>query len=816
MSVESGTSVPKVKARYGTGVPMDKAGKGTGVPTTAKKRQTVLPKCMDPSQGTVYPGEKGSQVRSKPQGRGAYQGTVSGKHVAVPQVTAPPPSATRSPLLALCAAFLAIVLTATAPSPLTGALAAPGQQRAWAASPASAFLLSEAKQSDPDTSDLLALLAPDTLENGRIWTDKSVNADRALITDVAGNPLNAVDVSGTTDFAVTLSALSQGYSVKTVVEPSDVVFILDVSWSMITNNLGSQTRAQVMVGALNNAIIQIMNANPENRVAVVAYGGSFAAGRNTAREQNVLPLGRYDTNKPCFTYSGPAGSSTTTYLHVNPSNVSATAAALAQDVQIYGATPTQWGIAAGAEVLANNPDTTYTDPTTQLTVNRRPNIILLTDGEPTFAWEDFAMASSGFSPDSATSGTGQAADLGMDLLTVATASYWKQKVTDRYYGVAATRAATFYTIGVGTTGNLHALAVMDPKNHAQYDAQAYNGDTYTMESVLDDFIASAGPVGFPSWDGYTNAARTLFSITNTGGYLTSYHYTDGFYPAEDENALNDAFASIAQSIITSGAYATNAEGPDSDPNFTGNVVFQDVLGEGFEFKELHGFSVYDQMFTSSSLATDLIAGAAVPNNAWNTFISVLTVRLGITSQDAADLVRSCIAHGSISTGGLRDSVQVKWYAQSDPSRGLVYQSGFFDASGAAIGPPAGATCTVSLYSVQGSLANPITGANTDLMYLYFEVVTALERGTFTIAVPDTPFDFQVTLEKRQQGAFWYIPASLIPQRTVKPVYASGSTSPAIGVDIVEVSPIRACYTVGPWLDLAGGNLPKTYPNAKGD
>jgi hypothetical protein len=459
-----------------------------------------------------------------------------------------------------------------------------------------------------------------------------------------------------------------------------------------------------------------------------------------------------------------------------------------------------------------------------LTVNRRPNIILLTDGEPTFAWNSYDMLPGSYAPNSTTSGTGQGADLGMDILTVATAAYWKQMVTDNYYGTSTSSSATFYTIGVGTAGNAHALAVMDPENNAQGDTQFYSGTTYNMKDVLDAFVSSAAPVSFPSWNGYTNASRALFSIANTGQYVKDYHYTDGFYPAEDQAALDGAFANIAQKIITSGAYATSAGQGDADPNFYGNVVFQDVIGEGMELKRPKGFYVYDQQYDSTSLANDLIAynngtTTGQPAATWNTYIDVLVNRLGITAAQAEGLILSAIARGSITNTASEPMVVVSWYAASDPTNGLVYLGNYCDATGDVQSAPAGATCLVELYSVEGKAQDPVTGEETDLMYLYSEMVTAFSPGSYTILVPDTVFDFQISLAAQQQAIYWYIPASLVPQRTVKPTYASGVTPPPTGIEIVDVSPIRACYTVGLCdyvKDASGEMLPHAYPNAAGD
>ncbi|NMA69752.1 MAG: hypothetical protein GX958_10070, partial [Desulfitobacterium sp.] len=123
---------------------------------------------------------------------------------------------------------------------------------------------------------------------GRIWTDKSVK-----VNDEGG-------------FDVTLSTLAQEYMVKTsgsgnpglggdgtYPPAADVTFILDVSYSMhkfptnlvegdieyVDENGNNKNiwRVEAMVMAANKAIKTVMEANPNNRVAVHWFGGSVTS-----------------------------------------------------------------------------------------------------------------------------------------------------------------------------------------------------------------------------------------------------------------------------------------------------------------------------------------------------------------------------------------------------------------------------------------------------------------------------------------------------------------------------------------------------------
>jgi len=669
--------------------------------------------------------------------------------------------------------------------------------------------VSQMKASDPDTSDLLTQVSPNSYEDGRIWTDKSVNKDQSTIKDLKGNTLKVVDTSQTTDFSVVLSALSQSHALTTVTSPSDVVFIIDISGSMVQQKLGAQTRAEVMVDALNGAIIQLMSANPYNRVAVVAYGGMRdTPGIGHPREVNVLPLGRYDIAGNCFSINGST-------IRVNSQITSADHSVPASFV-VTGGTPTQLGIVNGAKILTNNADTTFTDPATATTSVRTPNIILLTDGEPTFAWDDYTMASA--TEMNFDHGNGNPSDMGMDVLTVATASYWKKQVSEHYYGPGG-KEANVFTIGVGITGT-NAPAVIDPANNAKNDTFTYEGLTYNAKDVLDSFVSGSTPVTFPvvrsTPDGsltLSSSPATIANDTPAAGYVTNYDYVNGYYPADDPGALSDAFTNIAQTIITSAdTYPTDTQ--DADPNFTGNVVMKDVLGQGFVFKQPQGFFINDVEYNGNTLANDLVNNRG--SSHWSSYVNVLVNRMGISAAEATGLIGSSIANGRLHYSSASNySTEIRWYAD----RNLTYLSSYYDASGAVRSAPNGATCTVSLYSVEGQVDDPVSGKETDLMYLYFEVVTALDQGIFNAPQINNTVSF--SLEAQQQAALWYIPASLIPQRSVKPVYANAKGSgPLSGVSLEEASPIRACYTVGLRNDFDLSQFSSAYmsahKNAAGD
>ncbi|MBQ9993316.1 MAG: hypothetical protein IJP17_01220, partial [Clostridia bacterium] len=130
-------------------------------------------------------------------------------------------------------------------------------------------------------ADATTAAAPSSIQNqdiGQIWADKSVYNEDFSVDSIAFDVNNANE----DQFDVVLSALSNAEAETT---PVDIVFVLDFSnslkndvetgKSLAYHSLYSedpfQSKLEVMVESLNIAIDTIMNANPENRVGVVAF-----------------------------------------------------------------------------------------------------------------------------------------------------------------------------------------------------------------------------------------------------------------------------------------------------------------------------------------------------------------------------------------------------------------------------------------------------------------------------------------------------------------------------------------------------------------
>ena len=328
-------------------------------------------------------------------------------------------------------------------------------------------------------------------------------------------------------------------SVETQKAKVDVVFVLDVSGSMVQNKVNSGnygqkiTRAEAMVNATNKAISAIMSKNSENRVGVVMY----SEGVTTA-----LDLGKYTAkntgkylNYSEYTFWGETSATITT-------NVNELRRQASKDVT--GGTYTQLGIATGANLLANATNTE----------GRTPVLIVLTDGEPTFGTSNYNNVTTRYNIGSG-SDTNEVGDIG--YMTVLTANYYKGKINDNYKTEENPSVAQIYTIGIGMEGAFNK-ALLDPSstnvNACRYgdnDAQElYNYLTGNNSTIKVD----------TSYDGWTGRLEDYREQTIKNPYK-NYDYADGSYTGQmDEEQLAEILDKIVSSIKyydTTTTYTTN-------------------------------------------------------------------------------------------------------------------------------------------------------------------------------------------------------------------------------------------------------------------
>lgn len=185
---------------------------------------------------------------------------------------------------------------------------------------------------DPSTmSDWQAIVGSDTSNIGRIWTDKTVSADK--ITTSSGDVVGRGDSS----FITALSALSSTSNAKsTSTTPLDIVLVLDASGSM-DDPMGNSDRTK-RIDALKNAANDfvskiaaqnkgISDASKQHQVSIVKFAGnkSAAVGNDTYRGEygytynysqvmkTMSPCTDADAFKDTINSISPAGSTRADY-----------------------------------------------------------------------------------------------------------------------------------------------------------------------------------------------------------------------------------------------------------------------------------------------------------------------------------------------------------------------------------------------------------------------------------------------------------------------------------------------------------------------
>lgn len=130
---------------------------------------------------------------------------------------------------------------------------------------------------DPSTSNIEDSFIQSTSDRGKIMADKTVLYNQ--------DEYSAYTVYADDQFSVTLSAMAQGYEATREIAGtgykqihSDVVFVLDISGSMQQEYMAgsdSVTRYEAACLALNKAINNLMENDPETRFAIVVYNNQW-------------------------------------------------------------------------------------------------------------------------------------------------------------------------------------------------------------------------------------------------------------------------------------------------------------------------------------------------------------------------------------------------------------------------------------------------------------------------------------------------------------------------------------------------------------
>ncbi len=418
--------------------------------------------------------------------------------------------------------------------------------------------------SDPDTGTV-----PDdfgTIENnGRIWTDKSVSVNDG-------------------HFDVNLKVLAQEYisSYGTSITQSiaaDVLFILDFTGSMTqTGNVvvkddgTSVSRLQAMVDAANEAIDIITETNANNRIKMFCFCGNSSTCATNTKE--IMPLAHY-------TSSNTSTETKDKYIRLSATSTVSSSSTLLKDGSAFSfsqktnnGTCTQYGIAAGVKDFIED-----INAETDNSIERRPYVIMLTDGEPTLSSKNwYSEDLTQLRTNTITNQSGGDKYELMATGTILTSAIWRDRLAEAYktYNNSSSDIdVQWFNIGLGIaeptdpSAANYTSCLLNP-----YYLVGVNGSNATGSSSVEKikyYISSADYA--PAYTAKDYSADDAYTYINQGdGYVTF---------ANTYTVLMNAFVTLANIIkMGSAEYTIPIVNHEGSGEQSSDVVFTDVIGEG--------------------------------------------------------------------------------------------------------------------------------------------------------------------------------------------------------------------------------------------
>ncbi len=358
-----------------------------------------------------------------------------------------------------------------------------------------------------DPSTVIGALDSNALA-GSFYADKSVSYDAV-----------------TQSFTATLSALAKDYQENVTAEdlvPMDVIVIVDISGSMnetvVTPDTTDWTRVDYLSWGMNVLIDNVIEGT-NNRLGVVTFSGNIEDDTSDNNAQILLPLDRYSKVDFSTADTSLTLSDNSTY-ETKKLDVTYQAADAATEstgsVNMAGGTFTQTGIAKAYDMMSANTDRTVT--VKGQTVYRTPVVVLITDGQPTWANSSYSSITSSTqsSIGDGSSDTDQSLD-DIAYYTVRTAKYYSDRMAKLYSSdYTANPNYRFMTVGIGVdvlsnVSSAFASAFLDPtvENVAALNSDS---DYYVNNSVQD----SSGNT--------KNYSSLLYSDLGGSSYAGAYDY----------------------------------------------------------------------------------------------------------------------------------------------------------------------------------------------------------------------------------------------------------------------------------------------------
>ncbi len=571
---------------------------------------------------------------------------------------------------------------------------------------------------------------------GGVWMDKSVFTDTDAFTGTG------ISMNGDNRFLVALSAIASNRSITgTSQVPTDSMLVLDVSGSMGRGS-GNNNVAEDLVEAANESIATLLNASAYNRVGVVLYSGPRNQGGAASANDAVLvlPLGRYTTGADGEYLSYGDGSSETVSLDRDVRYENTTTAPTERSKTVVGATYIQKGIAlAMQQFTAANNSPTVEDPVSG-TLQRKPIMVLMSDGAPTVGSTSFT------NPSDIHLGDGSEPSAALGFVTQLSAAYAKAQIEAKYG-----TDSLFYTLGLGVDDDDIALSVVDPGNQNGSTAVADFWRQYNSTDTGETVTVQSAFLWIPR--------RAVTKIATP----LEQDYVDRYFPvsassdlAED---LKQAFRDIVGEIQLQSTYFPTLIAENED--LSGYISFVDRIGEYMEVTAVEGILIDNQLFSGADLARNFIPSGGDlgtydnPTALGHEMIEAVRARLGIADYETArTLVRLAYQNGQLRWNSPSDfSNYIGWYANAAGQFLGFYHEGLTELPDATGNPATDPAFTVKSYGYLGGVneGHGVTG-QADMMYATVQVRENINTGeqlvTFAIPAALIPIvSYDVTLNE---------------------------------------------------------------------
>ncbi|MGN0501319.1 MAG: hypothetical protein ACI4HN_00180, partial [Ruminococcus sp.] len=406
--------------------------------------------------------------------------------------------------------------------------------------------------------------------------------------------------------------------------------------------------------------------------------------------------------------------------------------------EVVGATYIQKGVILAMNQFTAKSNTTTVDDAELGTLQRKPVMVLMSDGAPTLGSTDFTK------PNKHDIGDGSSTNTALGFVSQLSSAYAKQQIKEKY-----SSDCLFYTLGLGVGSNSVAVSVLNPSNSSKEINDLWKN--YNKAEVGEKIPVTGNSMGDSSYT-VTKISQTL-----------EQNYVDGFFEVNASSkdkaaALKKAFAEIVGAIQLKShyfpTYVTDSE------NTSGYVTFTDRIGEYMEVTDVKGILLNNTLYSGAELARNFSIS--------DELVSAVQSQLGLNDIGTAkSLISSACEQNQISySSDTEFSNYIGWYANAKGE----FLGFWYDGAE----PPFDETqpaYIVKSYLYSGSVGEEQGVFSSDMRYAIVQVKESLASGeqTVSFSVPAALLplvSYNVTLDKNNKISDLVVSGAEEPVRLV--------------------------------------------------